>query len=123
VRLHVAAAYQALNRLADATQIAKSLASEYPDNTFVRILLAETLARRGEADDAREQYAIALRSLTGDDDDDAARRDEIRLRIAAIDLSAIPDDAIGDVDLIRIRSDVSLRYDPATRQLVLDVDR
>ena len=44
-------------------------------------------------------------------------------RPAAIDLSAIPDDAIGDVDLIRIRSDVSLRYDPATRQLVLHVDR
>jgi len=37
--------------------------------------------------------------------------------------SGIPDDAIGDVDLIRIRSDVSLRYDPATRQLVLHVDR
>ncbi len=88
VRLHIAAAYQALNRLADATQIAKSLASEFPDNTFVRILLAETLARRGEGDDAREQYAIALRSLTGDDDDNPGRRDEIRLRITAIDLSA-----------------------------------
>ena len=88
VRLHIAAAYQALNRLADATQIAKSLASEYPDNTFVRILLAETLARRGESADAREQYAIALRSLTGDGSEDAARRDEIRLRMAGIDLSA-----------------------------------
>jgi tetratricopeptide (TPR) repeat protein len=88
VRLHIAAAYQSLNRLADATQISKSLASEYPDNTFVRILLAETLARRGETEDAREQYVIALRTLTGDDDDNAGRRDEIRLRIAAIDLSA-----------------------------------
>jgi len=88
VRLHIAAAYQALNRLADATQIAKSLASEYPDNTFVRILLAETLARRGESADAREEYAIALRTVAGDDAEGAARRDEIRLRIAAIDLSA-----------------------------------
>jgi hypothetical protein len=43
-------------------------------------------------------------------------------RPAAIDLSDIPDDAIGEVDLIRIRSDVSLRYDPATRQLLLHVD-
>lgn len=60
VRLHIAAAYQALNRLADATQIAKSLASEYPDNTFVRILLAETLARRGERDAAREEYEPPL---------------------------------------------------------------
>jgi len=87
VRLHIAAAYRTLNRLADATQIAKSLAAEYPENTFVRILLAETLARRGETDDAREQYAVALRTLRGDENDDAGRRDELRLRIAAIDFS------------------------------------
>lgn len=43
-------------------------------------------------------------------------------RPAAIDLSDIPDDAIGEIDLIRIRSGVSLRYDPATRQLRLHVD-
>jgi hypothetical protein len=43
-------------------------------------------------------------------------------RPAAIDLSDIPDEAIGQVDLIRIRNNVSLRYDPATRQLVLHVD-
>jgi len=42
-------------------------------------------------------------------------------RPAAIDLSDIPDDRIGNIDLIRIRKDVSLRYDPATRQLVLYV--
>jgi len=42
-------------------------------------------------------------------------------RPAAIDLSDIPDDLIGQVDLIRIRKDVSLRYDPATKQLVLHV--
>ena len=88
VRLHIAAAYQALNRLADATQIAKSLASEYPENTFVRILLAETLSRRGETDEARVQYEVALRGLAGQDGESAARRDEIRLRIAALDLSA-----------------------------------
>ncbi|HZN54434.1 MAG TPA: tetratricopeptide repeat protein [Candidatus Polarisedimenticolaceae bacterium] len=88
VRLHIAAAYQAENRLADATQIAESLASEYPDNTFVRLLLAETLARRGETATARDEYAAALRGLAGDDPDDVARRDEVRLRIAAIDLAA-----------------------------------
>lgn len=43
-------------------------------------------------------------------------------RPAAIDLSDIPDDRIGEVDLIRIRKDVTLRYDPATRQLVLHVE-
>ena len=88
VRLHIAAAYQAENRLADATQIAESLASEYPDNTFVRLLLAETLARRGETAAARDEYSSALRGLAGDDADDVARRDEVRLRIAALDLGA-----------------------------------
>jgi hypothetical protein len=42
-------------------------------------------------------------------------------RPAAIDLSELPDEAIGEIDLIRIRKDVSLRYDQATRQLVLHV--
>jgi len=43
-------------------------------------------------------------------------------RSAAIDLSDLPDEAIAQVDLIRIRKDVALRYDPSTRQLVLHVD-
>jgi len=42
-------------------------------------------------------------------------------RAAAIDLSDIPDDQIGQIDLIRIRKDVSVRFDPASRQLVLYV--
>jgi hypothetical protein len=44
-------------------------------------------------------------------------------RPAAIDLSDIPDDRIASIDLIRIRKDVSLRYDPASRQLVLHIAR
>jgi len=40
-------------------------------------------------------------------------------RPAAIDLSEIPDAQIGEIDLIRIRADVSLRYDPASGQLYL----
>jgi hypothetical protein len=42
-------------------------------------------------------------------------------RPAAIDLSDLPDEVIAGIDLIRIRKDVALRYDPATRQLVLHV--
>ena len=42
-------------------------------------------------------------------------------RPAAIDLSDVPDDQIGNIDLVRIRKDVSLRYDPATKALVLHV--
>ena len=40
-------------------------------------------------------------------------------RPAAIDLSDLSDEEIGRVDLIRIRRGVTLRYDPATRQLTL----
>ena len=43
-------------------------------------------------------------------------------RPAAIDLSDLPDDVIGTIDLIRIRKDVALRYDPVSRQLVLHVE-
>jgi hypothetical protein len=43
-------------------------------------------------------------------------------RAAVIDLSDLPDEQIGEVDLIRIRKDVALRYDPASRQLVLHLE-
>jgi hypothetical protein len=42
-------------------------------------------------------------------------------RAAAVDLSDLPDEQIAQIDLIRIRKDVALRYDPATRTLVLHV--
>ena len=87
IRLHVATAYEALNRLADATQLGQSLAAEFPDNTFVRILLAETLVRRGELDDAREEYAAAVKTVIGDDPESAERRDEIRMRLAVVGIT------------------------------------
>ena len=36
----------------------------------------------------------------------------------AIDLSEISDDQIGSIDIIRIRKDISVRYDPVARSLV-----
>ncbi|HEY4138636.1 MAG TPA: hypothetical protein VGN65_09300 [Casimicrobiaceae bacterium] len=39
-------------------------------------------------------------------------------RPAAIDLSEIGDEDIGSIDIIRIRKDLSLRYDPITRKFV-----
>ncbi len=42
-------------------------------------------------------------------------------RAAAIDLSDLSDEQVAEIDLIRIRKDVSLRYDPATKSLVLYV--
>lgn len=50
---------------------------------------------------------------------DAVSLKAVAARPAAIDLSDIPDSEIGHIDLIRIRKDVSLRYDPVTRELVL----
>jgi hypothetical protein len=43
-------------------------------------------------------------------------------RPAAIDLSEIPDAQIGEIDLIRIRNGVALRYDPQSRSLYLHQD-
>jgi hypothetical protein len=43
-------------------------------------------------------------------------------RPAVIDLSDMSDAEVARVDLIRIRTGVALRYDPATRQLVLAID-
>ena len=43
-------------------------------------------------------------------------------RPVAIDLSDLSDDQIGQIDLIRIRKGVALRYDPSSRQLYLHVD-
>ena len=42
-------------------------------------------------------------------------------RAAAIDLSDLSDEQVAQIDLIRIRKDVSLRYDPGTKSLVLYV--
>jgi hypothetical protein len=43
-------------------------------------------------------------------------------RPAVIDLSDLTDEAVAGVDLIRIRKDVALRYDPVTRLLALHFD-
>jgi hypothetical protein len=43
-------------------------------------------------------------------------------RPVAIDLSDLPDAEIAKVDLIRIRKNVSLRYDPVRQELVLVID-
>ena len=40
-------------------------------------------------------------------------------RPAAIDLSDLTDEEVGHIDLIRIRHNVALRYNPVTRQLTL----
>ena len=43
-------------------------------------------------------------------------------RPAAIDLSDLTDEEVARVDLIRLRRDVSLRYDPAAQRLVVVVE-
>ena len=48
----------------------------------------------------------------------ALHRSRVLDRPVAIDLSEISDDEIGSVDIIRIRKDVSVRYDPTMRTFV-----
>jgi len=67
-------------------------------------------------------YWVSAQPGTGFERGLAFDRDSLVMkagRAVAIDLSDIPDDRIGEIDLIRIRKDVSLRYDPVSRQLIL----
>ena len=67
-------------------------------------------------------YWVSAQPGTGFERGLAFDRDSLIMkagRAAAIDLSDIPDDRIGEIDLIRIRKNVSLRYDPVLHQLIL----
>jgi tetratricopeptide (TPR) repeat protein len=86
-RLHLASAYGELGRLADASVTAKSLAGDYPGNPAILIVLGEALSRQGLVDPAVEAFHAALDGMGGRDDDDAERRDDLRLRIAVLHLA------------------------------------
>jgi tetratricopeptide (TPR) repeat protein len=84
LRFQLATAYGAANRLAEATNEARSLAADLPDNAAVRGMLGDALARQGDLRGASSAYASAVRSLSGTDRDAAARRDDLRLRLATV---------------------------------------
>jgi hypothetical protein len=107
--------------------------NEEPTNTYPKIANNAVMKNRadGHADPGEPMnvnsiaYWISAQPGTGFERGLVFDRDSLVSTSgppAAIDLSDIPDDRIGQVDLIRIRKDVSLRYDPVSRQLTLHVD-
>ena len=110
-----------------------SVINEEPTNTYPKI--ANNAVMKNRADGAPMPagllnansiaYWITAQPGTGFERGLVFDRDALAAasgRPVAVDLSDIPDDRIGQIDLIRIRRNVALRYDPATQQLVLHVD-
>ena len=106
--------------------------NEEPTNTYPKI--ANNAVMKNRADGAANPgaplnansiaYWITAQPGTGFERGLVFDRDSIVAtadRPVAIDLSDLSDGQIANVDLIRIRKDVALRYDPATRTLVLHV--
>ncbi len=87
IRFQLATAYGEAGRLADAEQIARQLDAEFPGNPGVRTFLGELLARQGDSQGALKALEGALEGLRADPQG-AAKRDEIRLRMAAVHLAA-----------------------------------
>jgi Flp pilus assembly protein TadD len=87
VRLHLASAYGAVGRLADATATGKGLAGDFPGNPAILVILGETLAQQGDVPAAVASFSEAIDGIDGGDDLSVERRDDLRLRIASIFLS------------------------------------
>jgi len=84
VRLHLASAYQALGRLADASALAKGLAGDFPGNPAVLALLGDCLSQQGLIDPALEAFRAAREAVDGAGEEAATRRDDLRLRMALL---------------------------------------
>lgn len=107
--------------------------NEEPSNTYPKIANNAVMKNRadGAADPGQPMnansvaYWVTAQPGTGFERGlvfDAVSLRKSGGRAAAIDLSDIPDEEIGSIDLIRIRKNVTLRYDPASGQLVLHKD-
>ncbi len=117
-RLHLAMAYTAAGRLADAASLARGLAVEYPDNPAPKLILAEVLMRQGDPEAALVALAEALRASEGIEEGAMERRDEVRRRMASLLLSGRrPAEAArkleelerpGDLDSLETRARVAL---------------
>lgn len=112
LRFLLAAAYAEAGRLADAADAARGLLRDYPENAGVRGLLAETLARQGEIERALESFDAAISGQGGADPSSVERRDELRRRAAALQLSR---DRFDDAD--RRLATVENPEDPDTVEL------
>jgi hypothetical protein len=107
--------------------------NEEPANQYPKIALSAVMKNRADGgvdpgaplNASSIAYWVSAQPGTGFERGLVFDRDSLAKpgsRPAAIDLSDIPDDKIGQIDLIRIRKGVSLRYDPASRSLVLYVE-
>lgn len=110
-----------------------AVANEEPANPYPKIAVNAVMKNRADGQPSPGApynahsiaYWVSAQPGTGFERGLVFDRDSLAAvgkRPAVIDLSELPDDLIGQVDLIRIRKDVSLRYDPATRELVLHTD-
>lgn len=117
LRFQLATAYGAANRLADAVDAARVLAADLPDNSAVRGMLGDALARQGDRGRADEAYEAALRAVPGDDPESAARRDDLRTRQAILRLAAR--DASGAA---RVLATVEEPDDPRVLEARAEVD-
>ncbi len=93
LRYQLATVYSTQGRIAEAVELARGLAAEYPDHAQVRSLLAEMLTEQGKLEEALGEYRQGLR-LISEEPAEAVRRDEMRLRIVALQLELKkPDEA------------------------------
>lgn len=82
LRFQLATAYGTANRFADATETARALAADLPDNAAVRGMLGDALARQGDLRGASAAYEAALKAVPGADAESVSRRDDLRIRLA-----------------------------------------
>lgn len=84
VRLQLATAYGTVGRLADASKLAGELAETYPGNLSILVILGECMAQQGSVAASVEAFESAIAGIDGSDSGDVERRDDVRLRIAAL---------------------------------------
>ena len=110
-----------------------AVVNEEPSNGYRKVAVNAVMKNRADGGPAPRMpqntnsiaYWVTAQPGTGFERGLVFDRDSLAAvgkRPAVVDLSELPDAMIGEVDLIRIRKDVSLRYDPITRQLVLHID-
>lgn len=93
-RSHLLTAYDELGRLAEAAEVAHLLANEYPLNASVQTVLGEILADQGDVEGSLAAYAAALRAVGPQTLDGESARDDLRRRMASLQLAqARPEEA------------------------------
>ena len=104
-RSHLLTAYDEMGRLAEAAEVAHQLADEYPSNVSVQMVLGEILAAQGDVQGALSAYATAVAAAGPQTLDGPRTRDELRRRMASLQMSqARPEEAMRLLDQME-RSD------------------